>query len=605
MRLLRDTSILPLLLVAFLCAVCFAADSIYLTHGEGDGFKCAGIFGSPAAHESRRSTIEIEIPPVPPSNIALAIFDYPDSRWVGIPVRDGVKVPDDDVGPLAAYIGDKQGTENGVQRFAVCNNETIAMGLCDSSDQGRPLINDRDDGGQPRSFTSVIYSDYLMLNRSGVGYTQLEYKTRISDGTTTGGQDESWRNSPRTTAVDGAALKWSADGTLVIRYYVNTTGYYCVDAASLGDFTARVQWINAHGLLPASEYPRLYIYLALMIAYIAIAAAWAFMSWRVWSEILPVQNQLLGLICLLAIDMGMNFGFWKYYNSTGVPSMVYSVFTLVVDAGRNSLSFFMLLVVSLGWGVVRPSLGKTMIRCVLLAIVHFFAGGLYGAALLFRDPLQPGPIGLIYVIPLSITLALFYIWTLSAIISTTHFLSERQQSFKLAMYNRLWHLLLVCLVLLFLFFILNILFTLSYSRLGFAAKTWRWLWFWTDGWLNLEYFAALCIILYWWRPTLENHRYGLEELAGNEDEAAERELNFGHDSFDGPHMGENLELDELGSGPAKPGPTSISGDDVQFVISDEDIEDDDNGHEVENKNGNDSNRTLVVEQPGQPSSTRH
>ncbi|PIA16275.1 hypothetical protein COEREDRAFT_81261 [Coemansia reversa NRRL 1564] len=586
-----------------LCVVCVAADSSYLTHGEGDGFKCAGIFGSPDAHEGSRSTIEVEIPSVPPSNIALAIFDYPDSRWVGVPVRDGVKVSDNYVDPLAVYIDGKQGADNGIQRFALCNNETIEIGLCNSSDQGRPLINDRDDRGQPRLFTSFIYSDYLMLNRSGIGYTQLEYKTRIADNNSAGGQDESWRNSPRTTVVDGAALTWSADGTLNIKYYVNTTGYYCVDATSLGDFTARVQWINEHGLLPASEYPRLYIYLALMIAYIAIATAWAFMSWRVWSEILPVQNQLFGLVCLLAIDMGMNFGFWKYYNSAGVPSMVYSVFTLVVDAGRNSLSFFMLLVVSLGWGVVRPSLGKTMIRCALLAIVHFFAGGLYGAALLFRDPLQPGPIGLFYVIPLSITLALFYIWTLSAIISTTHLLSERQQSFKLAMYNRLWHLLLVCLVLLFLFFILNIMFTLSYSRLGFAANTWKWLWFWTDGWLNLEYFAALSIILYWWRPTLENHRYGLDELAGNEDEAAERELNFSHGSFDGPHMGENLELDELGSGVLNPGPKSISGDDIQFVISDEDNDGD--GDEVKNKNGNNSNHTLVVHQSGQPPSLRH
>ncbi|KAJ2077646.1 hypothetical protein H4R24_005004 [Coemansia sp. RSA 988] len=599
MNLLRFTRILPLSLVTFLCTGCFAADSIYLTHGEGDGFKCAGIFGSSDAPEGSRSTVEIEIPPVPPSNIALAIFDYSDSRWVGIPVRDGAKVPDDDVDPLEVFIDGKQGTDSGIQRFALCNNETITMGLCDSLDQGRPLINDRDDSGQPRSFTSIIYSDYVMLNRSGIGYTQLEYKTRLSESNAADDQGEPWWTSPRTTVVDGTTLEWFADGTLKVKYYVNATGYYCVDAASLGDFTARVQWINAHGLLPASEYPRLYVYLVLMIAYITIAAAWAFMSWRVWSEILPVQNQLLGLVCLLAIDMGMNFGFWEYYNSTGVPSMVYSVFTLVVDAGRNSLSFFMLLVVSLGWGVVRPSLGKTMIRCVLLAIVHFFAGGLYGAALLFRDPLQPGPIGLIYVIPLSITLALFYMWILSSIISTTRLLSERQQSFKLAMYNRLWYLLLVCLILLLLFFILNIMFTLSYSRLSFAANSWRWLWFWTDGWLNLEYFAALCIILYWWRPTLENRRYGLEELAGNEDEAAEREINFGHDSFDAPHMGEHLELDELGHESAKTSPASISGDDVQFVISDEGNDDDDDGshHIMKVKDGNDSSHTLAVHQP--------
>ncbi|KAJ2162745.1 hypothetical protein GGF46_000470 [Coemansia sp. RSA 552] len=556
-----------LALLSLLLVLPAAADSSYLTHG--DGFKCAGIFGTPSEHKGRRSTIEIEIPPVPPSKIALAIFDYSDSRWVGIPVRDGSKVPDDDVGSFP--VGFSDGDD--VQRFGICNNETISMGLCTDVDQGRPLINDRDDNGQPRSFEAAIYSDYLMLNRSGIGYTQLEHKDRLSESP---GGDTSWQDKPRTAVVDGATLEWSADGTLTVRYYVNTTGFYCVDAVSSGDFTARAEWLNAHGRLPASEYPKVYVYLVLTIAYSCIAAAWAFMSWRVWSEILSVQNQLLGLVCLLAVDMGMNFGFWKHYNSTGAPGMAYSVITLIIDSGRNSLSFFLLLVVALGWGIVRPSLGKTMIRCVLLAIVHFFAGCLYGAGLLFRDPQEVGPLSLIYVIPLSASLALFYIWTMSAIISTTNLLIERQQHYKLAMYNRLWRLLLLCLVLLFAFFVLNIVYTFSFTRIGVAASSWRWLWFWTDGWVNLEYFVALCVILFWWRPTNENYRYSLEELAGDEEEAAEREQAAGRDSYNNPRMGENLELDDLGGVTAAKGnATPIPGDNFQFVIDDDDDDEDD------------------------------
>lgn len=47
----------------------------------------------------------------------------------------------------------------------------------------------------------------------------------------------------------------------------------------------------------------------------------------------------------------------------------------ILDAGRNALSFFLLLVVSLGLSVVRESLGKTMIKCQLLAVAHFIFGG--------------------------------------------------------------------------------------------------------------------------------------------------------------------------------------------------------------------------------------
>ena len=47
----------------------------------------------------------------------------------------------------------------------------------------------------------------------------------------------------------------------------------------------------------------------------------------------------------------------------------------ILDAGRNSMSFFMLLVVSLGLSVVRESLGRTMIKCKALTALHFLFGG--------------------------------------------------------------------------------------------------------------------------------------------------------------------------------------------------------------------------------------
>lgn len=47
----------------------------------------------------------------------------------------------------------------------------------------------------------------------------------------------------------------------------------------------------------------------------------------------------------------------------------------ILEAGRNALSFFMLLVVSLGLSVVRESLGRTMLKCQILAGLHFVFGG--------------------------------------------------------------------------------------------------------------------------------------------------------------------------------------------------------------------------------------
>lgn len=58
-------------------------------------------------------------------------------------------------------------------------------------------------------------------------------------------------------------------------------------------------------------------------------------------------------------------------------STVFLFVVAILDAGRNALSFFLLLVVSLGLSVVRESLGRNMIRCQILAGLHFIFGGEY------------------------------------------------------------------------------------------------------------------------------------------------------------------------------------------------------------------------------------
>ena len=58
-----------------------------------------------------------------------------------------------------------------------------------------------------------------------------------------------------------------------------------------------------------------------------------------------------------------------------VNAILITKIVAILDAGRNALSFFMLLVVSLGLSVVRESLGRTTLRCQILAAAHFIFGG--------------------------------------------------------------------------------------------------------------------------------------------------------------------------------------------------------------------------------------
>jgi hypothetical protein len=103
-----------------------------------------------------------------------------------------------------------------------------------------------------------------------------------------------------------------------------------------------------------------------------------YVSFKSWKDLLPIQHYVSGVIAFLLIEMAFNYGFYANYNETGNPSNHLLAFVTILNAARNAISFFMLLIVSLGYGVVRPSLGIVMNRCLYLAIAHFFTGLLYG-----------------------------------------------------------------------------------------------------------------------------------------------------------------------------------------------------------------------------------
>lgn len=81
-----------------------------------------------------------------------------------------------------------------------------------------------------------------------------------------------------------------------------------------------------------------------------------------------------------------------YMNRHGssIGSKVLMIVVAILNAGRNSFSFFLLLIVCMGYGVVKPSLGKTMIYVRYLAGGHFVFGLIYSIASLTVTPETAG-----------------------------------------------------------------------------------------------------------------------------------------------------------------------------------------------------------------------
>lgn len=306
---------------------------------------------------------------------------------------------------------------------------------------------------------------------------------------------------------------------LAVNYPIEKTGYYCVETFAPEDqeYTAIVEFRNAYGELPAAQIAKLPFYGGMAIVYAVIGIFWGFLYVQHRQDILAVQNYITAIIVFLVIEMLMTWGFYDYQNRHGnnVGNKVFMIVVSILNAGRNSFSFFLLLIVCMGYGVVKHTLGKTMLYVRWLAVTHFVFGVIYAIASLTIRPDDAGPLVLLVILPLSATLTAFYIWTLNSLNMTMKDLVDRKQRVKFLMYKRLWWCILGSILVIFGFFFFN---SFAFAGAGdpdFAPTHWQTRWFVLDGWLNLVYFADVCFVAYLWRPTANNRRFAMSDEVRN------------------------------------------------------------------------------------------
>ncbi|KAI5807002.1 lung seven transmembrane receptor-domain-containing protein [Geopyxis carbonaria] len=309
-----------------------------------------------------------------------------------------------------------------------------------------------------------------------------------------------------------------------ITYEIKRTGYYCVWSAPFKpdglQFNGVVTFQNSFGELPASQIAKLPFYGGLTIVYAVVGALWAFLYVQHRRDILPVQNYITAIIIFLIIEMLITWAFYDYMNIHGANTLsrVLMIIVAILNAARNSFSFFLLLIVCMGYGVVKPTLGELMKWVRILALTHFAFGVVYAVASLTITPDSAGPLVMLVILPLAATLTAFYVWTLNSLKLTMKELEERKQHTKGLMYKRLWWVLLSSIFIIFGFFFANSLTFAGHGSPDFIPTHWRTRWFVLDGWLNLVYLADIAIIAYLWRPTANNRRFAMsDELAQDED----------------------------------------------------------------------------------------
>ena len=206
---------------------------------------------------------------------------------------------------------------------------------------------------------------------------------------------------------------------------INNTGMYYLyfmfcDPVLEGTLVSgRTVWRNPDGYLPGKMAPLMTFFGYMSLAYLVLGLFWFLRFVRHWKDIIKLHYHITAVIGLGMCEMAFWYFEYANFNSTGSRPMGITVWAVTFSAIKKTFSRLLLLVVSMGYGVVRPTLGSTTVKILLLGMTYFVAS----EALELVEHLGnindfSGKTRLFLVLPVAVLDACFILWIFSSLSKT-------------------------------------------------------------------------------------------------------------------------------------------------------------------------------------------
>jgi hypothetical protein len=182
-----------------------------------------------------------------------------------------------------------------------------------------------------------------------------------------------------------------------------------------------------------------------MIAYFFFGVVYCYFFFKHLQSTLPIHKAVLAVFIVALAEATTWYAAYQTINITGEPYCcpfpTTVVASLVLQIFRQTFSRTLLLVVSLGYGIVRPKLlPAEWIATAVVTCLYFIAAATAQVAeiVVVNDVHADSPESVVsYQIPELFMDIIFLSWIYLALGSTIRVLTEFQQSYKLQMYRQL------------------------------------------------------------------------------------------------------------------------------------------------------------------------
>ncbi|KAK3001590.1 hypothetical protein RJ639_022441 [Escallonia herrerae] len=307
--------------------------------------------------------------------------------------------------------------------------------------------------------------------------------------------------------------------------YITKTGMYNLFFISCDPelrglvMTGTTLWKNPDGYLPGRMAPLMNFYVIMSFAYALLSLIWFSQYMRFWKDILQLQHCITAVIVLGLFEMTLWYFEYAHFNNTGARPVGITAWVVTIGAVRRTVSRLLILSVSMGYGVVRPTLGGLTTKVLLLGITYFLASELLNITEYVGTINDvAGRARLFLVLPDALLDAFLILWIFTSLSKTLEQLQAKRSSVKLDIYRKFSNALAFTVI-------------VSVAWIGYEVyfkatdpfnERWQGAWIITAFW-DILAFSLLCVICYLWAPSQSSQRYAYSEVTGEEsdDEASQ------------------------------------------------------------------------------------
>ncbi|SBT80848.1 serpentine receptor, putative [Plasmodium malariae] len=249
-------------------------------------------------------------------------------------------------------------------------------------------------------------------------------------------------------------------------YNINQTDVYalflsnCLDSKKFElELHGNIHILNKYGYLPGDKVSKLNLYVFCMIVYSIYLFNWIYLLVKNKQFVIKIQIWILVCIFLYLMENFFLFLYFLVYNLHAKINNNLLFLSVCSSILKNVCSYLLILLGSLGWGLVIPTLDrKTFIKIKVL----FFFFIIFDFIKHFLDMhLTDSEINTIYfffcIIPVTVIYSIIYLWVFTSASKIIIQLNEDKQYEKLNMFKRFFNVLIFTLIFSVIAFIIDII----------------------------------------------------------------------------------------------------------------------------------------------------